>query len=221
MRQLSNRLLWAVLDEALRAARANSVCSVSVGLGSPRSYAPLDWARCTLRLTAVPQEAEIPAADQRRRIARERDDGGSQRGCLPGFGRHAPFTEKHDADLAVARACGAPIGGLHHHAEPLTLIRGHPGVARDRARLQHLPEPLDRFDPTWQVIVERKQDGHRPGVGTPCHIQKWHGAIRAQDTVAPLLCFRLRRQIRRNGPRQRWTETWDLAQKYGARIGVR
>lgn len=85
MRQLSNRLLWAVLDEALRAARANSVCSVSVGLGSPRSYAPLDWARCTLRLTAVPQEAEIPAADQRRRIARERDDDGPQRGCLPGF----------------------------------------------------------------------------------------------------------------------------------------
>jgi hypothetical protein len=67
------------------------------------------------------------------------------------------------------------------------LVRGHSRVAQDRARIQHLPEPLNRFDPAWQVIIKRQQDGHAPDVGAPCHIQKWHGAIRAQDAVAPLL----------------------------------
>lgn len=168
----------------------------------------------------MPQEAQIPPADQRRGIAGERDDDGPQRGCLPGFTQNAPFTEERDADLAVACARGAPVGGLHHHAEPLTLVRGHSRVARDRARIQHLPEPLDRFDPAQHVFIKGQHDGHGPGVGAPRHVQKRHGAVRAEGAIAPLLCVRLRRQIKRNGPRQGWLEAADLADKHGARIGV-
>lgn len=189
--------------------------------GAVRSWGILYWTRRTLWLATVPQEAQIPAADQRGGIAGERDDGGPQRGCLPGFTEDALFPVERDADLAVAGARGTPVGGLHHQAEPLTLVWGHASIARDRARLQQLPEPLDRFDPTWQVVVERKQDGHGPGVGAPRHVQKRNGAIRAEGAIAPLLCVRLRRQIKRNGSRQGRLEAADLADKYGARIGVR
>lgn len=169
----------------------------------------------------MPQEAQIPAADQRRGISGERDDDGPQRGCLPGFTENAPFTKERDADLAVACARGAPVGGLHHHAEPLTLVRGHSRVAWNRARLQHLPEPLDRFDPARQVVVEGQQDGHGSGVGAPHQVQKRDRTVRTEGAIAPLLCFRLRRQIKRDGPRQGRLETGCRAQKHSARIGVR
>lgn len=169
----------------------------------------------------MPQETQIPAADEGGGIAGERDDGGPQWGGLPWFAQDAPFPEERYADLAVARACGATVGGLHHQAEPLTLVSGHAGVARDRARLQHLPEPLDRFYPARQIVIKGQQDSHGTGAGAPGHVQKRNRTIRAQSAKAPLLCFRLRRQIKRNGPRQGWPETGYLAQKHGGRIGVR
>lgn len=198
-----------------------AAASLNVAAGHQAVAGILCRTMSTLRLSTVTQEAQIPAFNQREGIADERDDGGSQRGCLPGFRRHATFTEKDDADLSIARARGAPVGGLHHQPEPLTLVGGHAGVPRDRARLQRLPESLDRFDPTQQVVVEWKQDGHGPGVDAPRHVEKRNGAIPAEGAIAPFLCVRLRRQINRSGPRRGWPETWDLAQKYGARIGVR
>ena len=195
------------------------IMSVAEGLCVIRGI--LSEARRTLRLPPVPHEAQIPTADQCGGISAEGDDCCSQRGCFPGFGRHATLTVKRDTNLTVARASGTPVSGLHHQSEPLTLVRGDASVARDRARLQRLPEPLDRFDPPQQVVVEGQQDGYGPGVGAPLHVQKRNGAIRAQDAIAPLLCFGLRRQIKRNGPRQGRPEIGRLADKYGARIGVR
>ena len=106
-------------------------------------------------------------------------------------------------------------------------IRGHPGVPpRDRAltilvRLQRLPEPLDRFDPARQVVIKGQKDGHGPGTDAPRDVQKRNRTIRAHGAVSPLLCLRLRRQIKRNGPPQRRPEDGALAHKHGARIGVR
>lgn len=129
--------------------------------GSKRPYGVFCQTRNTLGFSAVAQESEIAARDWSGGIADERDDSGAQGRCLPGFGADAFCAVDRDTDLAEARAIGAPVGRPHHQAKALSLIRGHPGIARHGARLEPVPEPLDSLDPARQVVIERQDDGER------------------------------------------------------------
>jgi hypothetical protein len=132
------------------------------------------------------QKVPVAAVDQSGGRSDKGDDRGAQSRCLPRFGPNARLSVDGDGNLTISRVVGVSVGGLHHQAEPPTLIRRHSGVAPRGFPGQHVPEPENGFEPIRQILVKWQDDRRlRIGIGVG-EDQILNAVSGVKDTICPL-----------------------------------